>query len=179
MTTVAEDTEKAKAEAVKARNKEMEAREEKLNAGKTGKGTRTFLGMTRGKNPREIQYENWDNSLPDTLPKSLGEFMTLSGLDKLTGEGESEAAVVRRLILGDNDILYAEASDPVAEFVEASWPTDVQKQFKMIVKNYATALTISIDDAVDAIKPNFVLGLAKAAEAKKALVNASAKRIAI
>ena len=54
MTTVAEDAEKAKADALKARNADMEKREKELNVGKTGKGTRTFLGMTRGRNPQDF-----------------------------------------------------------------------------------------------------------------------------
>jgi len=149
MTTVAEDTEKAKADALKARNADMEKREKELNAGKTGKGLRVFLGMTRGRNPQEIQYENWDESQPETLPATLSEFMELR---KVTDEKD----IIRRLILGDNDVLYSEASDPVAEFVEASWPEDVQKQFRLVVRNYATAASLSIEDAVALIKPGIV-----------------------
>src|SRR5712691_13040099 len=98
MVTTAEDTEKAKADALKARNEDMNKREKELNASKSGKGLRTFLGMTRGRNPQEIQYENWDDSQPDTLPVTLSEFMDLR---KLTDEKD----IVRRLILGDNDVL--------------------------------------------------------------------------
>ena len=161
MTTAAELTDKEK---TKARDAEMAAREVELNAGKTGKGTRTALGMTRGRNPQEIQYENWDESLPDSLPVSLDEFMKLSGIDNMKGEGEAERAIVRRLILGDNEVFYTEASDPVAEFVELSWPDDVQKQFRIVVRNYSNATGVSIEDAVALIKPGIVASQAKLAK---------------
>jgi hypothetical protein len=149
MTTAAEQTEKEKAESLKARNADMEKREKELNASKSGKGLRTFLGMTRGRNPQEIQYENWDESQPDTLPGTLSEFMDLR---KLTDEKD----IVRRLILGDNEILYKEASDPVAEFVDSTWSEEVQKQFRIVVRNYANATNTSIEDAVAVIKPGIV-----------------------
>ena len=47
----AKTSEAAKAAAISARNADMEKREKELNAGKTGKGTRTFRGMTLGRNP--------------------------------------------------------------------------------------------------------------------------------
>ena len=63
----------AEKEAKAARTKEMAEREKALNAGKSGKGTRTMLGMTRGRNPQEIQYEAFDESQPETLPKTLSQ----------------------------------------------------------------------------------------------------------
>jgi hypothetical protein len=155
MTTVAEDTEKAKDAALKARNADMEKREKELNAGKTGKGTRTFLGMTRGRNPQEIQYENWDESQPDTLLKSFSEVIELH---KTRGqEGDvAEKEIVRRWMLGDNDVLYAEASDPVAEFVESSWSDEIKKNFRTVVRNYATGAGVSIEDAANLIKPAYL-----------------------
>ena len=155
MTANAENSKDAKAEALKARNADMEKREKELNAGKTGKGLRSFLGMTRGRNPLEIQFENWDESLPDTLPLTLSEFMDLR---KVTDEKD----IVRRLILGDNEILYTEASDPVAEYVESTWSDDVKKQFRLVVRNYATATGVSIEDAVALIKPGIVASQNKA-----------------
>jgi hypothetical protein len=149
MTTAAEQTESEKEAAIKARNADMDKREKELNASKTGKGLRSFLGMTRGRNPQEIQYENWDETLPDTLPTTLSEFMDLR---KLTDEKD----IVKRLVMGDNDILYKEASDPVAEFVDSSWPEDVQKQFRLVVRNYSNATGVSIEDAVALIKPGIV-----------------------
>lgn len=157
MTTAAETskTEKEAAkEALKAREVEMAKREVELNAGRNGKGLRVFLGMTRGRNPQEIQYENWNESIPDSLPSTLSEFMDLR---KVTDEKD----IVRRLILGDNEILYSEASDPVAEFVDASWSEDVQKQFRLVVRNYSNATGVSIEDAVALIKPGIVAAQAK------------------
>lgn len=155
MTTAAEQTEKEKDAALKARNDDMAKREKALNAEKTGKGLRTFLGMTRGRNPQEIQYENWDESVLDSLPATLSEFMDIR---KVTDEKD----IVRRLILGDNEILYKEASDPVAEYVDASWPEDVQKQFRLVVRNYSNATGVSIEDAVALIKPGIVKSQQKA-----------------
>ena len=162
MTSVAEMTEKeskkAEREAAKALDKEMRAREEKLNEGRTGKGTRAFLGLTRGRNPQEIQFEQWDESQPDTLPKSFAEVIEVHKTRGQDGD-VAEKEIVRRWILGDNDILYTEASDPIAEFVESSWPEDVQKQFKIVVKNYANGAKVSIEDAVALIKPGFSKGV--------------------
>lgn len=153
MTTVAETTQEAKDAAIKTRKAEMDAREVTLNAGKTGKGTRTFLSMSRGRNPQEVKYENWDESLPDSLPTTLSECMSL-----IT---EKESEIVRRIILGDNQVRYAEASDPVAEFVDLTWSEDVQKQFRLVVRNYANATGVSIDDAVALIKPGIVASQSK------------------
>ncbi len=171
MTTSNEQSEKAAAkEANKARTADMEKREKALNEGKTGKGLRVFLGLTRGRNPQEIQFENWDDSLPDTLPLSLSEFMDLR---KMTDEKD----IVRRLILGDNEILYSEASDPVAEYLDATWPDDVQKSFRLVVRNYATNANVSIEDAVALIKPGIVAAVAKkAAEAEKAEAEKTAEK---
>jgi hypothetical protein len=154
MTTAAETSKETKEAALKARNEDMAKREKALNEGKTGKGLRAFLGMTRGRNPQEIQYENWDESIPDSLPSTLSEFMDLR---KVTDEKD----IVRRLILGDNEILYSEASDPVAEYVDATWDEDVQKQFRLVVRNYSNATGVSIEDAVALIKPGIVAAQSK------------------
>ncbi len=155
MTSTAEQTEQAKDDAIKARNEAMVAEEKKLNEGKTGKGTRTFLSMTRGRNPQKVQYENWDESLPDTLPASLSEFMDLSKIS-------DEKDIVRRLILGDNEIRYKDASDPIAEYVEKTWSEEIQKGFRLVVRNYATNANVSIEDAVALIKPGFTASQKKA-----------------
>jgi hypothetical protein len=156
MTTTAEQAAKEKADALKARNADMEKREVVLNKDRTGKGTRAFLGMTRGRNPQEIQYENWDESQPDSLPVTLSEFMDLRKIS-------DEKDIIKRLILGDNDVLYAEASDPVAEFVDLTWSEEVQKQFRLVVRNYSNATGVSIDDAVALIKPGIVASQKKPA----------------
>lgn len=161
MTTNAEQAETDKAEAIKARNADMAAREEKLNEGKTGKGTRTFLSMTRGKNPQEIQYEQWDETLPATLPSSFAEVIELHKTRGQEGD-KAEAEIVRRWILGDNSVMYSEASDPVAEFVDPTWPLDVQTRFKVCVKNYSRDSGVSFEDSANLFKPGIVAGLSKA-----------------
>lgn len=161
MTQTTEDAKKAKAEAIKARSAEMEAREKVLNASRTGKGTRVSLGMTRGKNPVEVQFENWDETQPDTLPVEFKECMDVLEARGITDSRQQQLEMVRRFILGDNEILYTEASDPVAEFMEPNWSDDIKKNFRMVVKNYATGAFVSIEDAVNIIKPGIVAGLAK------------------
>jgi hypothetical protein len=156
MTTSNEQSEKQAAkETLKAREKEMTAREEKLNEGKTGKGVRTFLGMTRGRNPQEIQYEAFDDSKPDTLPTTLSEFMEVAKV-------QDEKVIVSYLIDGFNSAAYTAASDPVAEFVDASWSDEVQKQFRLVVRNYSNATGVSIEDAVALIKPGIMASQKKA-----------------
>lgn len=148
MTQAAVDDSKAKAEAIKKRSEDMDKREKELNASRTGKGTRIQLAMTRGKNSQEIQYEAFDRSQPETLPKDLGEFMDLTNV-------KDEPSIISYLIDGYNDAMYSEASDPVAEFVDPSWSDLVQKTFRTVVRNYATGVQVSIEDAVAIIKPGF------------------------
>lgn len=151
MTTVADEKEALKAdkEAKAARSKEMEAREKVLNEGRTGKGTRIMLSLSRGRNPVEVQYEAFDESKPDTLPLSLSEFMDLS-------KTQDEKVIVSYLLDGFNSASYTIASDPVAEFQDASWDADVQKMFRNIVRQYASNANVSIEDAVALIKPGIV-----------------------
>lgn len=133
--------------------KNLEAAETKateMNAARTGKGTRVKVGQTRGRNPQVISYEAFDESKQDTLPTSLAEFMDLS-------KTQDEKVIVSLLIDGFNSLSYTTASDPVAEFVESSWPEDVQKQFRLAVRNYANATQVSIEDAVALIKPGIVV----------------------
>ena len=136
----------ARKEALKARDADQTKREKELNAGRAGKGTRAFLGMTRGRNPQEIQYEAFDRSLPETLPVTLSEFMEITKVS-------DEPLIVSYLLDGFNDAAYSIASDPTAEYVDASWSEEVQKQFRIVVRNYAQATGVSIEDAVALIKP--------------------------
>ena len=145
MTTEANEKEAAK-QARKDRAEAMQAKEDKLNEGRTGKGTRVAVGMSRGKNPVEVVYEAFDESKPDTLPKSLSEFMDLTKVS-------DEPAIVGFLVDGYNSAQYTAASDPVAEFVNPAWDDDVQKQFRIVVRNYSQATGVSIEDAVALIKP--------------------------
>jgi len=119
------------------------------NATRTGKGTRVRVGQTRGRNPQVISWEAFDESQPDTLPKTLSEFMEITKVS-------DETAIVQYLIDGYNDAAYTAASDPVAEFVDANCAEDVQKHFRLVVRNYANATVVSIEDAVALIKPGIV-----------------------
>jgi hypothetical protein len=151
--TVASETKlsekEQKAADIAKRTEEMAAEEAKLNEGKTGKGVRTFLGMTRGRNPQKIQYEAFDESQPETLPSTLSEFMEIAKVN-------DEKVIVSYLLDGFNSAAYTAASDPVAEYVDASWSDDVQKQFRIVVRNYSNATGVSIEDAVALIKPGIV-----------------------
>ncbi len=118
------------------------------NAKRSGKGTRLKAGRTRGKGSIVITYEQFDESLPETLPVSIKEFMDLTGV-------QDEPSLVGNLIAGFNDSSYTAASDPLAEYVEATWPTDAQAQFRIVVRNYARGAVVSLEDAVALIKPGF------------------------
>ncbi|MBI3334556.1 hypothetical protein HYZ97_03655 [Candidatus Pacearchaeota archaeon] len=119
------------------------------NAKRSGKGTRIAVGQTRGRNPHVISWERFDDSLPDTLPKTLSEFMEIAKVN-------DEPTIVSYLLDGFNSAAYTAASDPVAEFVEPTWSEDVQKQFRIVVRNYSNATGVSIEDAVALIKPGIV-----------------------
>jgi hypothetical protein len=133
-------------------DKQMEAAEAKakeVNATRTGVGTRQQVGKTRGKNPVVITYEQFDDSVADSLPKSIEQFMEVT-TDK------DEPTLVSFLIRGKNAALYEAASDPLAEFVEPTWPDDAKTQFRLVVRNYSRGAGVSLDDAVVLIKPGFI-----------------------
>ena len=153
MTKELDEKEQRKAD-LKARSDAMAAKEKTLNEGRSGKGTRAAVGMTRGKNPQEVTYEAFDESQPDTLPKTLSEFMDLTKVS-------DENAIVSFLIDGFNSNSYTLASDPVAEFIDATWDADLQTRFRTIVRGYAASTGVSIEDAVALIKPGIVASLKK------------------
>ncbi len=134
----------------------LEAKAKETNDSRKGKGTRVKVGATRGKNPQAISFEGFDLSLPDTLPSDTQEFMTITGVNE-------DKVLLSYLIDGYNDAMYTAASDPIAEYVEPTWPDDVQKQFRLVVRNYANSAEISIEDAVAIIKPGIVKAQSKAA----------------
>lgn len=150
MTQAAVQTAEAKKEALKARSEDMDRREKELNASRSGVGRRVFLAMTRGKNPVEIQFEAFDESQPDTLPKTLEEFFSIAAF----GEN-AEKETLRRLFVGDYEIAYTEASDPVAEYLDGI-PQELHKTFKAFVKSFSAERKCSIEDAVNLIKPGIV-----------------------
>ena len=125
------------------------AKAKATNDTRTGKGTRVAVGMTRGRNPQVVSWEAFDESQPDTLPKSLSEFMDIAKVS-------DEAVIVSYLLDGFNLSARTNASDPVAEFVDASWPEDVQTRFKASIRNFSRDSGLSIEDAVAIIKPSIV-----------------------
>jgi hypothetical protein len=129
---------------------------DKTNSERTGKGTRVRVGQTRGKNPQVITWEAFDESKPETCPTTPAEFMSITGV-------KEDKALVALLIDGYNSAQYTAASDPIAEYVEPTWDEDLQKQFRLAVRNYSNATGASIEDSVNLIKPGIVASLAKKA----------------
>ena len=117
------------------------------NALRTGVGTRVKVGATRGKNPTVITFETLDESQPETLPKSVAEFMEV-----ITSE---QATLLDYLIRGHNDAKYEAASDPLSEYVSNVWSPEVQLTFRTAVRNYAKGLGLELEDAVNIIRPGF------------------------
>src|SRR5215510_3661708 len=64
-------------------------------------GTRVKVGATRGKNPSVITFEQWDDSIPESLPKSLQQFLEYTKAN--------EATMLDYAIRGHNDALYEAA----------------------------------------------------------------------
>lgn len=157
MSTPAPETTQTPAE-LSAQEKALQAAQEKADATnkeRTGKGTRVRVGQTRGRNPQVISWEAFDESQPDTLPATLSEFMEIT-------KTQDEKAIVGYLVDGYNDAQYTAASDPIAEFVNPAWPDEVQRQFRLVVRNYSNATGVSLDDAVALIKPGIEASQKKA-----------------
>ena len=149
MTALADEKEAEKEAAKKAREartEAMEAEEIRLNTGRTGKGTRLMVTLTRGRNPVQVVYEGFDESKPETLPTTVSEFMDFTKLD-------SDALLLPVLIPGYNSLQAQLASDPIAEHVAAYWPDDVQARFRITVRNYSKDCNVSIEDAIALIRP--------------------------
>jgi hypothetical protein len=131
-----------------------EAEAEITNKARTGVGVRVRVGQTRGKNPLVITWEAFDESQPATLPTSIQQFMDITGV-------KDEPTLVSYLITGANDAAYTAASDPLAEYVDPTWPPDSQVQFRLVVRNYSRGANVSLEDAVALIKPGFVAQFSK------------------
>lgn len=127
------------------------------NKEKTGVGTRTRVGATRGRNPVVITWDAFDETQPETLPTSIEQFLSVTGLNP----AKDEAAITSLLIGGFNDSAYTAASDPLAEYVDDSWPADTRTQFRLVVRNYSRGAQVSLEDAVDLLKPGFVAQFSK------------------
>ena len=146
-------------EAKSAKEIELEAAQAKAdeqNKSRSGVGTRQRVGQTRGKNPMVITWEAFDESKPETLPKSVQEFVNITKSE--------EKDLVAYLIAGLNDSNYTAASDPLAEYVNLTWPADAQTQFRLVVRNYSRGANVSLEDAVALIKPGFEKQFAPAAQ---------------
>lgn len=137
---------------LEAKQKEADAQ----NATRSGVGTRLRVGQTRGKNPMVIGWEAFDESKPETLPTTIQQFMEVTKVS-------DEPSLVSYLIGGYNDANYTAASDPLAEYVDLSWPQDAQTQFRLVVRNYSRGANVSLEDAVALIKPGFEKQFAKTA----------------
>lgn len=134
------------AKEIELETKQKEADE--YNASLSGVGVRRRIGQTRGKNPMVISWDAFDESKPDTLPTSIQQFMDVTNV-------KDEPSLVSFLIGGFNDAAYTSASDPLAEYVDLSWPQDAQTQFRLVVRNYARGANVSLEEAVGLIKPGF------------------------
>jgi hypothetical protein len=119
------------------------------NEARKGIGPRLFVGSTRGKSPQVITYEAFDESLPDTLPKTPAEFVEAV-------KPENDSKVLEYLIRGYNAVNLELASDPLSEYVVAKWAPEVQTTFRTACRNYAKGLGIQLEDAVNIIRPGFV-----------------------
>jgi hypothetical protein len=116
-----------------------------LNAAISGKGLRYVTANTRGKGSIQIKYQAFDSDFAGSLPETVAEFMQLSGV-------EDEAALVGFLITGFNDAAYKAASDPVAEFVNPAWPSEIAESFKASVKQLVKA-GLDLQAVVAMVKP--------------------------
>jgi len=132
------------------KQKEVDATNEK----RSGVGTRLKIGKTRGKSSMIVTWEAFDDAKPETLPTSIQQFMDITGV-------KDEPSLVSNLIGGFNDASYTAASDPLAEYVEATWPPESQTQFRLVVRNYSRGAMVSLEDAVALIKPGFEKQFAK------------------
>lgn len=145
----------AEKEAAKLKvSNEYQAKVDALNAGRTGVGPRAAYGFTRGKGSIPFVYERFDESMPDTLPKTVQDFLTVTK--------SSPDDLIKFVISGYNDKLYTEASDPIAEFVNQTWDDETKTRFRLVVRNYAAAVGGSIEDAVKLMLPGFDAAAAKA-----------------
>lgn len=141
-TAPAEDTELISAQKAAA----------EVNKTRNGIGTRQHVGKTRGRATTVITYENFDDSLPDTLPKT---FETLNPALQAVGLGVTEPELVELVILGANEKLYKAASDELAQYVNPVWDKAVANQFRLVVRNYAKGTGDDIDDVAKMMRAAF------------------------
>lgn len=154
-----EAAKKAREEATAAKQKLADAE----NATRSGMGTRQVVGTTRGRNTVPFIYEAFSGDFADSLPKSVDDFL---GFTKLDGDNP---LVVTYLIEGYNSISESNGSDPLNEYIDSTWPEDVQKRFKVVIRNYSQDSNMSIEDTVDLLRDGIVKGIQAKLAAEKAL----------
>lgn len=137
--------------AKEAKLKPFEDKASGANKERKGIGLRMAAGLTRGKGSLPFNYERFDESIPDSIPKTLADTQKVIS-EYLTSVNLAldEARTVDFLKRGFNDWSLEQASDPIAEFVDQSWPEDKQTQFRLVVRNTAKMLNMSIEDAAKA-----------------------------
>ena len=126
------------------------------------KGLRVFTGFTRGKGSNPIKWEQFDDSKPESMPKSIQEFLDVT---KAT-----EPQMLDYLIEGFNSSQYTAASDPIAEHVNPEWDDETQSQFRLVVRNLQKAMAASgatIESVVAMVKPGVEIAYKAKAAANK------------
>lgn len=121
----------------------------------------TKKGKTRGKNPRDIEYEAFDLEKQESLPKDMKEFMEVT---KVTTEPE----LVELLINGFNDAQYSAASDEIGEFINDAWDKEYQAQFRLTIRNFSKISGKTIEETVVMLKPAIDAGWEVRLASKKA-----------
>lgn len=140
---------------------------------KTGPQTTVAKGMTRGRNPREIEYLEFNRELPGNIPKTMKEFMDASGV-------QEEAGLVEFLVTGFNESQYKAATDEIGEFINPQWDNKTQDSFRLAVRNYSKISGDTIEDAVALIKPGVEKKFNREQEAAaEAAKNAAANTTAV
>lgn len=129
------------------REKAVNAAAEKNAALGEKVGPRYKVGSTKGKNPIIIEYLNFDDSKPATLPKTPQEFTEVVTNDP--------KLLLEYMIRGYNDAMYEAASDPLSEYVSSVWSPEVALTFRTAVRNYAKGLGLELEQAVNIIRPGF------------------------
>jgi hypothetical protein len=138
---------------------------DEANSKRTGRGTRLQVGQTRGKNPQIVVWEAFDESKPDTMPDTVDSFYKLTGVLESGTPAQQEATLVSWLVDGYNAAQYTAASDPIAEHINPAWDLDMQKQFKIAIRNYTLTMqsvnpNYTLDEAVTLLKPSIEAGFA-------------------
>jgi hypothetical protein len=118
----------------------------------TSVGLRKFVGRTRGKGSVLISWNQFDDSVPESLPKTHEEFMNVAGI---SADEKGAAELLDLMIRGYNARAYEAASDPIAEYVNAAWPDEIQTGFRTVVRTYARNLEIPIDEAATEVRARY------------------------